>query len=135
MSLSLGGVAKRAKNVLRLAQDGIVHEFRIIIRFSAAPVIHPDNVKAQMEGSIVDGLSAALFGEAAIEDGKVVPGNFDRYRRMTLAECPDIRVILVDSEQKRPGGVGEPGVPGAAPALTNAIFAATGQRIRELPIL
>ena len=99
------------------------------------PVVHPDNVIAQMEGSIVDGLSAALYGEITLKDGQVIQGNFDTYTRMKLADCPEIKVHLIESEQERPGGVGEPAVPGVAPALTGAIFNATGQRIRTLPIL
>jgi len=67
-------------------------------------------------------------------DGKALPGNFDRYRRLRIDECPAIEVHVVDSKQTRPGGVGEPGVPGVAPALVNAIYAATGRRIRSLPI-
>ena len=107
---------------------------RVISAVDCGPAVHPDNVIAQMEGSIVDGLSAALFGQLDISDGQVQQGNFDSYRRLKLAECPTIDVHIVESEQQRPGGVGEPGVPGVAPALTNAIYAATGQRIRSLPI-
>jgi isoquinoline 1-oxidoreductase beta subunit len=108
---------------------------RVVCAVDCGPVVHPDNVKAQMEGSIVDGLSAALYGQVDIANGEVVQGNFDTYRRMGIADCPAIEVTIIDSDQKRPGGVGEPGLPGAAPALTNAIFAATGERIRSLPIL
>ena len=108
---------------------------RVVCIVDCGPIVHPDNVIAQMEGSIVDGLSAALYGEVRIRDGKVAPGNFDTYRLMRLYECPEIEVHLIESEQSRPGGVGEPGLPGVAPALTNAIFAATGERIRALPII
>jgi isoquinoline 1-oxidoreductase beta subunit len=108
---------------------------RVVCAVDCGPVVHPDNVKAQMEGSIVDGLSAALYGQIDIADGEVVQGNFDTYRRMDIAACPAIEVIIIESEQQRPGGVGEPGLPGAAPALTNAIFAATGERIRSLPLM
>jgi len=111
------------------------HVTRVVCAIDCGPVVHPDGVIAQMEGSIVDGLSAALYGKLDIDDGRVRQGNFDTYRRMRISECPAIEVHLVDSEQKRPGGVGEPGVPGVAPALTNAIFAATGQRIRALPVV
>ncbi len=107
---------------------------RVCCAVDCGPVIHPDNVIAQMEGSIVDGLSAALYGQIDIEKGKVVQGNFDTYQRMRLTDCPIIEVQIVSSQQRRPGGIGEPGLPGTAPALTNAIFAATGQRIRSLPV-
>ncbi|MFW2405957.1 MAG: molybdopterin cofactor-binding domain-containing protein [Gammaproteobacteria bacterium] len=107
---------------------------RVVCVVDCGPVVHPDNVIAQMEGSVVDGLSAALYGAVTFADGRAVPGNFDRYRRLRIDECPAIEVHLVDSRQKRPGGVGEPGVPGVAPALVNAIHAATGRRIRSLPI-
>jgi len=107
---------------------------RVVCVVDCGPVVHPDNVRAQMEGSIVDGLSSALYGEVTFKDGKALPGNFDSYRRLRINECPTIEVHLVDSLQTRPGGVGEPGVPGVAPALTNAIFAATGRRLRSLPI-
>ena len=107
---------------------------RVVCAIDCGPVVHPDNVRAQMESSIVDGLSAALYGKVDIEQGRVVQANFDSYRRMRMAEAPDIEVHLVGGEG-RPGGVGEPGVPGVAPALTNAIFASTGKRIRKLPII
>jgi isoquinoline 1-oxidoreductase beta subunit len=107
---------------------------RVVCAVDCGPVVHPDNVKAQIEGSIVDGLSAALYGQIDVENGAVVQGNFDTYRRMRINACPVIEVIIIDSEQRRPGGVGEPGLPGAAPALVNAIFAATGERIRSLPL-
>ncbi len=108
---------------------------RVLCAVDCGPVIHPDNVIAQMEGSIVDGLSSALYGSVEIIEGRAQPGNFDRYRRMRMAECPPIEVYIVDSSQKRPGGIGEPGLPGVAPALTNAIYAATGKRLRQLPVI
>jgi len=108
---------------------------RVICAIDCGPIIHPDNVRAQMEGSVVDGLSAALYGQIDIEQGLAVQGNFDSYRRLRMADTPKIDVILIDSEEKRPAGVGEPAVPGVAPALTNAIFNATGERIRRLPVL
>jgi isoquinoline 1-oxidoreductase beta subunit len=97
--------------------------------------VHPDNVIAQMEGSIIDGLSAALYGRIDIEAGIVAQENFVADRQLRIADAPKIEVYLLPSEQTRPGGIGEPGIPGVAPALTNGIFAATGQRIRKLPVL
>ena len=108
---------------------------RVTCVVDCGPVIHPDNVVAQMEGSIVDGLSAALYGHVAIQGGIVEPGNFDNYPLMRLEHSPTIEVHLIASKQLRPGGVGEPGLPGVAPALCNAIYAATRERIRRLPIL
>jgi len=108
---------------------------RVVCAIDCGPVIHPDNVRAQMEGSVVDGLSAALYGHIDIEQGRVVQGNFDSYRRLLMADTPTIEVILIDGEAHRPAGVGEPAVPGVAPALTNAIYNATGERIRTLPIM
>ncbi|MGI9331495.1 MAG: molybdopterin cofactor-binding domain-containing protein [Gammaproteobacteria bacterium] len=107
---------------------------RVICAIDCGPVIHPDGVRAQMEGSIVDGLSAALYGQLDISDGVVEQGNFDTYRRLRLADTPEIVVIILRSQQTRPAGTGEPAVPGVAPALANAIFAATGQRHRQLPL-
>jgi isoquinoline 1-oxidoreductase beta subunit len=107
---------------------------RVICAIDCGPVIHPDNVRAQMESAVIDGLSAALYGQIDIRQGVAVQGNFDTYRRLRMADTPEIEVHLVDSVERRPGGVGEPGLPGVAPALTNAIFNATGERIRRLPI-
>ncbi len=95
-------------------------------------VIHPDTVVAQMQGAIVDGLSAALYGAITIRGGAVEQGNFDDCRLLRLADTPPIEVHLLP-QGGRPGGVGEPGLPAVAPALANAIFAATGQRVRRLP--
>jgi isoquinoline 1-oxidoreductase beta subunit len=81
----------------------------------------------------VFGLSAALYGRIDIKDGEVVQGNFDDYPVMRMQEMPRVEVHIVPSTEK-PSGIGEPGLPPAAPAVCNAIFAATGQRIRKLPI-
>jgi isoquinoline 1-oxidoreductase beta subunit len=107
---------------------------RVVCVVDCGPVVHPDNVVAQMEGSIIDGLSAALYGKVIIRAGEVQTGNFDSYPFIGMAESPTIEVHLIASQQARPGGVGEPGLPGVAPALCNAIYAATRNRIRTLPI-
>ena len=107
---------------------------RVVCVVDCGPVVHPDNVVAQMESSIIDGLSAALYGKVVIRAGEVQSDNFDNYSLMRLADSPVIEVHLVASKQARPGGVGEPGLPGVAPALCNAIYAATRERIRTLPV-
>lgn len=96
-------------------------------------VVNPDTVKAQMESGIVFGLTAALYGEIEIEDGVVLNSNFPDYEMIRLANCPEIEVHLAPSGRLL-GGVGEPGTPPIAAALANAIFAGTGERLRELPI-
>lgn len=96
-------------------------------------VVNPDTVKAQMEGGIIYGLTAAFYGEVNIERGRVVQSNFPDYDMIRLANCPEINVHLAPSG--RPiGGVGEPGTPPIAPAVVNAIFNATKVRVRELPL-
>ena len=96
--------------------------------------IDPDTVAAQMEGGVIDGLSAALFGKISIADGAVVQSNFHDYRFLRMSEVPKIDVHLIGGDDPL-GGVGEAAVPAAGPAISNAIFAATGKRIRRLPIV
>ncbi len=116
-----------------VAEDGALSVDRVVCVVDCGTVINPDTVKAQMEGSILFGLTAALFGEITIEDGRVAQSNFYDYDMLRMAEAPAIETHIVPSTEP-PGGVGEPGLPPALPALTNAIFAATGERIRALPV-
>jgi isoquinoline 1-oxidoreductase beta subunit len=95
--------------------------------------VNPDGLKAQIEGAIIYGLTAALNGEITIEKGAVAQANFPDYEMIRLATCPQIEVYLHESDAPV-GGAGEPGVPPTAPAVANAIFAATGVRVRDLPI-
>jgi isoquinoline 1-oxidoreductase subunit beta len=95
--------------------------------------VNPDGFAAQIEGAIIFGLSAALWGEITIEHGAAVQRNFPDYPVVHLAECPAIDVHIRESGGPL-GGAGEPGTPPIAPAVTNAIFAATGVRIRDLPV-
>ena len=96
-------------------------------------VVNPDTVAAQMESGVVFGLTAALKGEITIEGGAVKQTNFNDYPMLRMNEMPQVEVHIVPS-QEAPGGMGEPPVPPIAPAVGNAIFAATGKRIRRLPI-
>ena len=95
--------------------------------------VNPDSVKAQMEGSIIMGMSAAMIEQITIEKGQVAQSNFDDYRIAKLRDAPEINVSIVKSDSA-PTGTGEPGTSPIVPAITNAIFAATGKRIRRLPI-
>jgi len=106
---------------------------RIVCALDCGQVIHPGIVESQTVGSVVFGLTAALYGEINIKEGRVVQSNFHDYPLLGIHEMPDVEVYLVDSNDE-PGGAGEPAVPPVAPAVTNAIFAATGKRIRSLPI-
>ena len=114
-------------------EDSKVRVHRVTCGADCGQIIHPGIAEAQMTGSIVCGLTAALYGEITIAAGRVRQGNFDDYRLLRFDEMPDVAIHLVDSTEE-PGGVGEPAVPPIAPAVTNALFALTGTRIRKLPI-
>ncbi len=116
-----------------VASDGAVKVHRVVCAVDCGPVVNPSIVEAQMESAIVYGLTAALYGEIAIEGGRVKQSNFHDYQMLRLAEMPKVEVYIVPSTDAQ-GGVGEPGTPPIAPAVANAIFAATGKRIRKLPI-
>jgi isoquinoline 1-oxidoreductase beta subunit len=118
---------------ISIDSDGIVHVPRVVCAVDCGPVVNPGIVEAQMQGAIVFGLTAALWGEITIDKGRVQQSNFHDYRMLRLAEMPTVEVHIVPSSDAQ-GGVGEPGTPPIAPAVCNAIFAATGKRIRKLPI-
>jgi isoquinoline 1-oxidoreductase beta subunit len=120
--------------VVELAiKDGKIHLQRIVCAIDCGLAVNPDGVRAQMESGIVYGLTAALYGEITLEKGRVKQRNFNDYRMLRIQETPPIEVYIVPSTE-RMGGAGEPGVPPVAPALANALYAATGKRIRRLPI-
>jgi isoquinoline 1-oxidoreductase beta subunit len=118
---------------VEVADDGALKVHRYTTAADCGMAVNPNGFKAQMEGAVVFGLSAARFGEITIDRGAVVQENFPDYPVLHLAECPQIDVYIRESDAPL-GGAGEPGIPPVAPALTNAIFAATGVRIRELPV-
>jgi isoquinoline 1-oxidoreductase beta subunit len=116
-----------------VAPDGAVQVHRVVCALDCGQVINPDGVAAQIEGGVVFGLSAALWGEITLDKGRVQQSNFGDYRVMRMNESPTIEVHMVNSTDD-PGGIGEPGTAAIAPAVTNAIAAATGKRIRKLPV-
>ncbi|TQV66142.1 xanthine dehydrogenase family protein molybdopterin-binding subunit [Exilibacterium tricleocarpae] len=113
--------------------DAELRVHRVVCAVDCGLVVNPDIVKAQMESGIVFGLTAALYGAIDIDQGAVKQGNFHDYEMVRINDCPEIEVHIVDSDAA-PGGVGEPSTPPLAPALANAVYAATGQRLRKLPI-
>jgi isoquinoline 1-oxidoreductase beta subunit len=116
-----------------VGKDGAVDPTHVWCVVDCGVIVNPDTVRAQMEGGIIFGLSAVLYGEITIKDGRVEQTNFGDYRVLRINEVPQIEVTLVKSLEA-PGGIGEPGTSCVMPALTNAIFAATGKRIRKLPV-
>jgi isoquinoline 1-oxidoreductase beta subunit len=114
-------------------KNGEVRVHKVVCAVDCGRVINPDSVIAQMQGGIVFGLSAALKGAITFEDGRVQQRNFHDYQMLRINESPEIEVHIMPSNEP-PTGVGEPGVPPVAPAVANAIFAATGKRIHRLPI-
>jgi isoquinoline 1-oxidoreductase beta subunit len=114
-------------------KNGKVRATRVVCAVDAGFAVHPDGMKAQMESGIIYGLTAALYGEISIRRGRVAQSNFHDYEIVRMNEAPIIETHIINSGEKL-GGAGEPGTPAIAPALANAIFDATGKRIRELPI-
>jgi CO/xanthine dehydrogenase Mo-binding subunit len=118
---------------VEVSKSGEVRVHRVVCAVDCGMVVNPDTVKAQMEGGIVFGISGALWGEITLKNGRVEQSNFNNYRVLRINETPVIEVHLVRNNEA-PGGVGEPGTAATAPALANAVFAATGKRIRQLPL-
>jgi isoquinoline 1-oxidoreductase subunit beta len=113
--------------------DGQVRVHRMVSAVDTGIVVNPDTVVAQLQGGLIFGLTAALYGQITIDKGRVQQSNFNDYRMLRINEAPRIEVHLIPSGEA-PGGIGETGVTAAPPALGNAIFAATGIRLRRLPI-
>lgn len=113
--------------------DGVVRVRRIVSAVDTGVAINPDTIAAQIQGGLIFGLTAALYGRVTVAKGRVQQSNFNDYRMMRINEAPKIDVHVINSGAA-PGGIGEAGTTAAAPALVNAIFAATGVRVRSLPI-
>jgi CO/xanthine dehydrogenase Mo-binding subunit len=118
---------------VEVADSGEVRARRIVCAVDCGTIVNPDIVKAQVESGVVYGISGALWGEVTLKNGRVEQSNFNNYRVLRMNETPPIEVHLVRSSEA-PGGMGEPGTAVTAPALANAVFAATGRRIRKLPL-
>ncbi len=116
-----------------VAPDGSVRVHRVVCAVDCGPVVNPYTIEAQLQGGVVYGLSAALYGEITIDQGRVQQGNFHDYPLPRIGDMPVVEVHIVPSTDAL-GGIGEPSVPPIAPAVCNAIFAATGKRIRKLPV-
>jgi isoquinoline 1-oxidoreductase beta subunit len=127
-----GSVAAQVAEV-SVDSDNQIRVSRVVCTIDCGRVVNPDTVRAQIEGSIALGLSAALKEEVRIARGRVQQATFADYPILTLAEMPEVEVHILPSEAP-PGGVGEPGVPVIAPAVANAVYAATGRRLRALPL-
>ncbi len=118
---------------VEVAKDGTVRVRRVVAAIDCGIVVNPDTVRAQIESATIFGISAALYGEITLKGGRVEQSNFDTYRVLRLDEAPKIEVHIVQSGDA-PGGMGEPGTSAIVPAIANAIFAATGKRLRKMPI-
>jgi isoquinoline 1-oxidoreductase subunit beta len=114
-------------------ENGRVRVHRMVCAVDCGEYVNPNIIKAQLEGGAIFGASAALYQELTFEKGRLQQTNFNTFPAMRINECPEIETYIVESKEKA-GGIGEPGVPCAAPAIANAVFAATGKRVRRLPI-
>jgi isoquinoline 1-oxidoreductase beta subunit len=129
---SFGSFAAHVAEV-SVDENGKVRVHRVVCAVDCGRYVNPGIIEAQMESGAVFGITAALYDELTLERGRVQQSNFHDYPMLRMNETPEIEVHVVRSDEK-PGGIGEPGVPCAAPAVANAIFAATGKRVRKLPI-
>ena len=118
---------------VEVSKDGSVRVRRVVCAVDCGTVVNPDIVRAQVEGAVNFGITAALYGEITLKDGRVEQANFDTYQILRMNEAPTIEVHIVDSTES-PGGMGEPGTSAIVPGVSNAIFAATGKRLRKMPV-
>jgi isoquinoline 1-oxidoreductase beta subunit len=118
---------------VEVAKNGAVRVRRVVCAVDCGIVVNLDTVRAQIQGAIIFGITAALHGEITLKNGRVEQTNFDSYQMLRIDEAPAIDVHIVQSSEP-PGGMGEDGTSAIVPAVTNAIFAATGKRLRKLPV-
>jgi isoquinoline 1-oxidoreductase beta subunit len=118
---------------ISVSKQGKLKIHRIVLALNCGHAVNPDQIAAQVEGSVAYGLSAMLYGECRVENGRMVDLNFDSYELMRLAEMPKVETVIVPTRDFW-GGVGEPTICVVAPAVLNAIHAATGKPVRSLPL-
>lgn len=114
-------------------KNGKVRVDRVVSSIDCGYQVNPDTIRAQAEGGIIFGVSAALYGEITFKDGKVEQSNFDTYQVVRIDEAPKVEVYIIDSTEV-PGGMGEPSTSAVMPAIVNAVFAVTGKRLHKLPV-
>jgi isoquinoline 1-oxidoreductase subunit beta len=130
---SYGSIVAEVAEV-SVSKRGEVRVERVVCALDCGHVVNPLTVAEQMESSVVYGLTAALYGQITIKNGRVVEGNFDDYQMLRLDGMPEVETHLALTGGNKWGGIGEPGVPPIAPAVCNAIFKVTGKRVRSLPL-
>ena len=118
---------------VEVAKNGAVHVRRVVCAVDCGTVVNPDTVRAQIQGAIIFGITAALYGEITLKNGRVEQANFDTYQMLRIDQAPAVEVYIVASSEP-PGGMGECGTSAIVPAISNAIFAATGKRLRKMPV-
>src|SRR5438309_8122229 len=119
---------------VEVSKDGAVRVRRVVCAVDCGTVVNPDTVRAQIESAVMFGITAALYGKITLKDGRVEQTNFDTYQILRMNEAPAVEVYIIQSSEP-PGGMGEAGTSAIVPAVTNAIYAATGKRLRKLPIV
>lgn len=130
---SFGSIVAQVAEI-SLTADGQVKVEKVTCAIDCGRVVHPDNAASQVESGIIYGLTAAMYGQISIEQGRVRESNFHDYEMLRLSESPQIDVILLETEGVAIGGLGEPATPPISAAVSNALYALTGQRVRELPL-
>ncbi len=118
---------------VEVAKDGAVRVRRVVCAVDCGTVVNPDTVRAQIQSAVIFGITAALHGKITLKDGRVEQTNFDSYQMLRMNEAPAIEVHIVQSSEP-PGGMGEAGTSAIVPAVANAVFAATGKRLRKMPV-
>src|SRR5262252_4009595 len=118
---------------VEVGSDGAVRVRRVVCAVDCGTAVNPDTIQAQIQSAVMFGVTAALYGQITLKDGRVQQTNFHDYPVLRMNEAPTVEVYIVQSSEP-PGGMGEAGTSAVVPAVTNAIFAATGKRLRKLPV-